>query len=235
LLLFLFKIVHLCSLVIFHYRLKYTQNIIQLLQLSIVFIVIIKYIYNWYHILDMDFKPMNGYHTQLRSNGGTCRRVRETNDGHGQMLETILKRLNNMTMHSPRHDHTTKLHQEEEDTASQIADPGGRGQNRGNLRYRGDEGRKLEVPTFDGVYPNGWLVRMDRFFWVSNILVGEKLDYAVLGLMGEALTRFKWWEAQSTFHTWLRFKQNMLKCFEPGATSNLLVPLLQVKQTGFIM
>jgi len=44
---------------------------------------------------------------------------------HGQMLEKILKRLNDMTMHSPRHDHTTEPHQEEDDTVSQIADPGG--------------------------------------------------------------------------------------------------------------
>jgi len=36
---------------------------------------------------------------------------------HSEMLETILKRLNDMTMHSPRHDYTTELHQEE-DTAS---------------------------------------------------------------------------------------------------------------------
>jgi len=76
---------------------------------------------------------------------------------------------------------------------------------------------------------------MDRFFRVSNIPVGEKLDYAVLGLMGEALTWFEWWEAQSTFHTLLRFKQDLLKRFEPGAVSNLLAPLLQVKQTGSVM
>jgi len=48
-------------------------------------------------------------------------------------------------------------------------------------------GRKLEIPTFDGADTNGWLVRMDRFFRVSDILVGEKLDYMVIGLMGEAL------------------------------------------------
>jgi len=103
---------------------------------------------------------------------------------HGQMLETILKRLNDMTMHSPQHDHTTEPHKEEEDTASQIADPRGGGQNRENSHYRGDGGCKLEVPTFDGADTNEWLVRIDRFFLVSNIPVGEKLDYAVLGLMG---------------------------------------------------
>jgi len=69
-----------------------------------------------------------------------------------------------MTIHSPWHDHTTEPHQEEEDTTSQIADPSGGGQNRGNPRYRGNGGRKLEVLTFDGAYLNGWLVRIDRFF-----------------------------------------------------------------------
>jgi len=39
--------------------------------------IIIKYPYNWYQILDLGFKPVNGYHTQLRSNRGTCWRVRE--------------------------------------------------------------------------------------------------------------------------------------------------------------
>ena len=77
----------------------------------------------------------------------------------------------------------------------QIVDPGGGGQNRENQHYRGDGGRKLEVPTFDGADTNGWLVRMDHFFRVSDIPVGEKLDYAVLGLMGEALPWFGWWES----------------------------------------
>ena len=44
-------------------------------------VIIIRYLYNWYLILDPGFKPVNSYHTQLRSDGGTCRRVRETNDG----------------------------------------------------------------------------------------------------------------------------------------------------------
>jgi len=73
------------------------------------------------------------------------------------------------------------------------------------------------------------------FLSVSDISVEEKLDYAMLGLVREALTWFEWWEAKLTFHTWLCFKQDLLKRFEPGATSNPLAPLLQVKQTGSIM
>jgi len=81
---------------------------------------------------------------------------------HDQMLETILKKLDDMAMHSPRQNE--EPHQEEKDIASQIADPGGGGQNRRNPLYRGDGGRKLEVLTFDGVDTNGCLARMDRFF-----------------------------------------------------------------------
>jgi len=65
--------------------------------------------------------------------------------------------------------------------------------------------------------------------------VGEKLEYVVLALHGEALMWFEWWESQSTFHTWLRFKQDLLKRFEPRAASNPLAPLLKVKQTGSVM
>jgi len=41
-------------------------------------VIIFKYLYNWYQILDLGFKPINGYNRQLRRNGGTCWRVRET-------------------------------------------------------------------------------------------------------------------------------------------------------------
>ena len=67
-------------------------------------IIIIKYLYNWYQILDLGFKPVT------RSSGAMEERV----DGlkkwmmdHSQMLETILKRLNDMMMHLPQHDHST--------------------------------------------------------------------------------------------------------------------------------
>ena len=65
--------------------------------------------------------------------------------------------------------------------------------------------------------------------------MGEKLEYVVLALHGEALTWFEWWETQLTFPTWLRFKQDLLKRFEPGATSNPLASLLKVKQAGSVM
>ena len=69
---------------------------------------------------------MNGYHMQLRTNGGMRRRLEKQMMDHGQMLEAILKRLDDMAMHK-----------KEEDTTSQIADLGGGGQNYGNLHYKG--------------------------------------------------------------------------------------------------
>jgi len=103
------------------------------------------------------------------------------------------------------------------------------------LLHKSDFNRRIEIPPFDGTDTSGWLVRIDWYFRVSSIPVGEKLEYVVLALHGEALTWFEWWESQSTFHTWLRFKQDLLKLFEPGTTSNPLAPLLKVKQTGLVM
>ena len=65
--------------------------------------------------------------------------------------------------------------------------------------------------------------------------MSEKLEYVVLALHGEALTRFEWWEAQSSFHTWLCLKQDLLRRFKLGAASNPLAPLLKVRQVGSIM
>jgi len=76
---------------------------------------------------------------------------------------------------------------------------------------------------------------MDRYFQVSNIPVAKKLEYVVLTLHGEAITWFEWWESQSSFHTWIRFKQDLLKRFEPGAASNPMASLLKVKQMGTVM
>jgi len=93
----------------------------------------------------------------------------------------------------------------------------------------------MEIPPFDGSDANGWLVIIDCYFWISGIPVGEKLEYVVLALHGKALTWFEWWESHSSFHTWIRFEQDLLKRFEPGVASNPLALLLKVKHSGSVM
>jgi len=146
----------------------------------------------------------------------------------GRLMEAMMKRFDDLVVQQVKQQSTV------EDHDSHIKDPGG-GQRREVTPNKGDYNRRLEGPPFDGSDASGWLVRIDRFFRISGIPVSKKLEYVVLAFHGEALTWFEWWEAQSSFHTWLRFKQDLLCCFEPGAASNPLALLLKVCQVGLVM
>jgi len=145
----------------------------------------------------------------------------------GRLMKVMMKQLEDLMGQQKQ------SHRDDEDH-SQIDDPG-RGRHCEHAPNRVDSNRRVEIPPFDCSDASGWLVWIDRFFRISGIPVGEKLEYVVLALHGKALTWFEWWESQTSFHTWLRFKQDLLKRFELGAASNPLAPFLKVKQTGSIM
>ncbi|XLT30682.1 hypothetical protein HN873_061974 [Arachis hypogaea] len=63
----------------------------------------------------------------------------------------------------------------------------------------GDEGqrrfepiRELDLLVFSGEDPNGWLVRMERYFRVIGVVLAQRLNFATMALEGEALTWFEW-------------------------------------------
>jgi len=146
----------------------------------------------------------------------------------GLLLESIIKQLEDLKgSQRQREPHG-------DDKDSHLEETGG-GQRHNHSQSKGDGNRKIEITPFDRIDASCWLVRVDRFFRISGIQVGEKLEHAVLALHGEALTWFEWWETQLTFPTWLRFKQDLLKRFEPGAASNPLAPLLKVKEASSVM
>ncbi|XLS56910.1 hypothetical protein HN51_006665 [Arachis hypogaea] len=92
--------------------------------------------------------------------------------------------------------------------------------------------RKLDLPGFSGEDPNGSLLRMECYFRVIRVVLAQRLDFATMALEGEALTWFEWWEEHTPFHTWMRFRQDLLKRFQPGAALNLMALLLEVRQVG---
>jgi len=119
------------------------------------------------------------------------------------------KHLEELMVHQPHQ------HYEGEDGDSCADNPGGGCHQ--NFLFKGDINRRIEIPLFDGSDVSGWLVRIDCYIWIFGIPMGEKLEYVVLALHDEALMWFKSWESKSSFHTWLCFKQDLLKRFESGA------------------
>ncbi|KAL1350524.1 hypothetical protein AAHE18_06G030600 [Arachis hypogaea] len=82
---------------------------------------------------------------------------------------------------------------------------------------RKEENRRVELPMFDGDDVCGWLVQIERYFRLTHITSREKLDYVMLAFHGEALTWLEWWEENTPFFSWRRFKQDLLRRFQPGA------------------
>jgi len=61
------------------------------------------------------------------------------------------------------------------------------------------------------------------------------MEYAAMTLTGKTLTWFEWWEEQTAFPTWTRFKQHILKRFQPVVATNPIGPLLGVQQHDTVM
>ena len=154
---------------------------------------------------------------------GLERQMAEYHAEQSRFMETMMKRMEELMVWHPHH------HFEGEEGKSRADDPG-EGHQR-DSQPKGDFNRRVKILSFDGSDASGWLVRMDRYFRILGIPVGEKMDYAVLALHSEALTWFEWWESQSAFHTWLHFKHDLLKHFEPGAASNPLARLWTIVAT----
>lgn len=47
--------------------------------------------------------------------------------------------------------------------------------------------RKLDMPIFDGTDPDGWVLRVDRYFNFYRLTEEERLEAVVVALEGDAL------------------------------------------------
>lgn len=59
------------------------------------------------------------------------------------------------------------------------------GPGRASWRYR-----KLDLPTFDGTNPDGWILRAERYFKFHHLDEEDKVEAAVVALEGDALLWF---------------------------------------------
>jgi hypothetical protein len=108
--------------------------------------------------------------------------------------------------------------------------------NNGGRRLNLGGGRKrLEIPIFKGEDAYGWLVRVERYFRLTEIRMQDRVDAVVLALEEKALNWFQWWEEQTPLRTWEEFKIAVLRRFQPGILQNPLGPLLSLKQRGTVM
>lgn len=55
-------------------------------------------------------------------------------------------------------------------------------------------GRRLEIPIFKGEDAYGWLVRVERYFYLNGVRMRDTLDDVVLAMEDKTFNWYQWWE-----------------------------------------
>jgi len=93
--------------------------------------------------------------------------------------------------------------------------------------------RRVKLPRFKGVDPQGWVSRAEKFFEVKNISA-EKLKFAVIGKEGSANHWLKFWrqKAKNKNHSWEEFIKALIQRFGRRERNSIFESLTKIKQQG---
>ena len=102
---------------------------------------------------------------------------------------------------------------------------GGSGGGPGYWKYR-----KLDMPIFDGSDPDGWLLRVERYFNFYKLSEEERLEAVVVALEGDALRWFQWENKRHPIRRWDDLKLFILRQFRPALGGSLYEQWLATTQ-----
>ncbi|XP_074337653.1 uncharacterized protein LOC141674849 [Apium graveolens] len=81
--------------------------------------------------------------------------------------------------------------------------------------------KKLDLPVFDGMNPDGWILRAERYFHFYRLGEEESLEAAVVSLDGDALLWFQWEDRRRPIRNWTELKSMLLRQFRPSSIGSL--------------
>lgn len=99
----------------------------------------------------------------------------------------------------------------------------------GGWRYR-----KLDMPIFEGVDPDGCILRIERYFNFCRLTEPEKLEAVVVALEGDALRWFQWENKRRPIRRWDELQEFMLRQFRPSSGGSLCEQWLVTTQTSTV-
>ena len=94
--------------------------------------------------------------------------------------------------------------------------------------------RRLEMPTFDGSNPDGWILKAERYFTLNHFSNDEKLEAAVIAFEGDALLWYQWECKKLTMVLWEEMKLRLLRQFRSTHTGSLHEQWIALKQEGSV-
>ncbi|KAJ9561372.1 hypothetical protein OSB04_006532 [Centaurea solstitialis] len=101
-------------------------------------------------------------------------------------------------------------------------------------RFLAVKGRKLEIPSFDGTDPDGWILRAERYFTLNKLNQEERIDISFIAFEGDALKFFQWENKRRSITKWEDLKSLLLRQFRSLASGSLYEQFLAIKQVSSI-
>ena len=101
-------------------------------------------------------------------------------------------------------------------------------------RFLAVKGRKLEIPSFDGSDPDGWILRAERYFALNRLTQEEKIDVSFIAFEGAALKWFQWENRRHPILRWEDLRKLLVRQFRSTAAGTLCEQFLAVKQEGTV-
>lgn len=93
---------------------------------------------------------------------------------------------------------------------------------------------KLDIPSFDGYDPHGWIFKITQFFDYHETPEKERITIALFYLDGVALAWYQWMHCNGKIHSWSHFLQALEMRFAPTTYNDPRGKLLKLLQTSFV-
>ncbi|XP_019189232.1 PREDICTED: uncharacterized protein LOC109183619 [Ipomoea nil] len=93
---------------------------------------------------------------------------------------------------------------------------------------------RLEIPTFDGTDPVGWLARADQYFAIQCTREDLKVPTAFISMEGPALHWLRWLQQQHPSLTWSQFTTELLEEFGGELSGPPIEQLAALRQIGTV-
>lgn len=92
--------------------------------------------------------------------------------------------------------------------------------------------KKVELPTFEGHDPLGWLARAEKFFEVQQVKPSERLRLAFISMKGNAVHWFQYWRLKSKNPSWKEFADTLIRRFGGNGRGIVYERLASLRKTG---
>ncbi|XP_017413041.2 uncharacterized protein LOC108324610 [Vigna angularis] len=92
--------------------------------------------------------------------------------------------------------------------------------------------KRVELPTFEGTDPMGWITKAEKFFDIQNVTEREKMKLVYICMEGGASYWFRFWRKKTRHPTWSMFTAALTRRFGDLNRGSVYEKLAAVRQRG---